>query len=422
MKKITIYLILMLLSVGMMAQWQPVPIAGSNAEITSMFNYGDDLMVGTMGDGIFKSVDNGGSWTDISGDIGNSFVNDIRGGGAPTVIWAATQDGAYYTVDHTNYQACTNPPLSNNDINYFWFGDSNSSFAEWAIGTNGGGVFVSSELSGPWTASNNGLAGDALKINDISGYTDDEVNVAVVATEAGIFVSTDTLVTWTAKNNGLSGAALQVNRVGVLGSLILALTDNGFYYSIDLGETWLVVIPDEKFNSMLVQPTSTGIAIFLVGENVYYTYDLQNFYQINLVGLQGEVTCVAQNSTHVFLGTAISGKGTDMSGGLFRKPIEQLITGVPAYSAKIQNGAVEQNIPNPCSNQTAIAYSIKQEGRVMMNVFDVTGKLVKKSEIGYQVAGTHRTELSVSDLDPGIYFYSLELNGNLVQTRKMIIR
>lgn len=321
MKKIAIYLISMLVSLSLFAQWQAIPVTGSSAEITSMFNFGDDLMVGTLGDGIFKTNDNGESWTVISGDLGNMMVNDIRGGGAPTIIWVATQDGAFFTQDHQTYSNCTNPALANNNIRYFWFGDSNSTNAEWAIGTNGGGIFISAEMTGPWTGSSNGLSGDALFVNDISGYSDDEVNYAVAATDDGVFISTDTLVTWTQKNSGLTGDALHVNRIAGLATFLLIATDNGLFFSTDLGDSWEVSIPNEKFNSILLIPSGSGISMWAVGENAYYSPDFVNTYQLDLTGLEGEITCVAQTSTHAFLGTSISEKGINMNGGILKNQL-----------------------------------------------------------------------------------------------------
>jgi hypothetical protein len=422
MKKILLFLSVYSVACFVYGQWQSIPIIGSTAEISSMFCFGEDLMVGTQGDGIFKTADNGSTWTNINGDLGNLMVNDIRGGGAPTVIWVATANGAFYTFDHQNYMNCTSPPLANNDIRYFWFGDSNSSSADWAIGTNGGGIYVSPELTGPWTVSSNGLTGDALDINDISGYSDDEINVAVSATEGGVFISTDTLVNWISKNSGLSGESLHVNRIAVLGTLMLIATDSGIFYSIDLGDNWVPVIPAEKFNDLLIQPSGTGISIFAVGDNAYYSPDLTNFFQLDLTGMTGEITCIAQNSTHTFLGTSIPGKGIENTGGLFRKPNDQLITGIIDHGfQEFSLVELDQNYPNPCMNSTAISYFLKRAGKVSFYLYDMMGKSVFIIDQGMQTAGKHSLDIQVSDLDPGIYFYTLKLDSHKLQSRKLVI-
>lgn len=420
MKKQLLFIGFLLIGSSLMAQWEPVNITGSSADVTSMFCFGEDLMAGTAGDGVFMTADGGSSWTDISGDLANLSVNDVRGGGGPTIIWVSTEDGAYYTQDHQSYLNCTDPALSNNNINYFWFGSDNAS-AEWAIGTFGAGVFISPELTGPWTATNSGLSGDALKINDMAGYSDDKDDVVVLGTEAGVYISTDNMASWTAKNNGLSGAALQVNRVAVLGTAVFAATDGGYYSSFDLGETWTATISGEQFNTMLIQPSPSGIFCIVAGENAYHSLDLVTFTQLDLAGLSGEISSVALNSTYVFLGTTSSGKDEKKSGGVYRKPADQLLTGVPEAMNGLKSGSISQNLPNPCSNSTTINFSIAQPGEVSIHVTDLTGRKLLKATRGFRPAGDGYIKLDISGLKTGIYYYSLLIDGQLLQTRKMLI-
>ena len=136
MKTTGLQMIMLLATTGLFAQWEPVPVGTSSAAVTSMFAFADTVMAGTDGDGIFKTTNLGNSWSDISGNIGNTFINDIRGGGGPLVIWASTDNGAYFTIDQNDYLNCASG-LPSNDITYFWFGNSNSASTEWALGTNG---------------------------------------------------------------------------------------------------------------------------------------------------------------------------------------------------------------------------------------------------------------------------------------------
>ncbi|MCF8369778.1 MAG: T9SS type A sorting domain-containing protein [Bacteroidales bacterium] len=419
MKTQLLFASLLLLANGLFAQWEPIPVGSSSSDVTSMFTYVETLIVGTDGDGIFKTDDNGANWTDISGNLANKNVNDIRGGGGPTIIWVATDNGPFFTSDHINYENATSTGLTNTNINYYWFGDGNSSFAEWAIGTNGGGVFVSSELTGPWTASSNGMSGDGLIVNDISGYTDDEINFAVAATDDGVYFSTDTLVTWTQKNNGLTGDALKVKSIAMVGSLVLIVTHNGFYYSLDFGDNWTPIIPTGKFNDLLLQPSATGFALYAVGETVHYSNDFVNFYQLDISGISGEVTAVAQNSTHAFLGTSDAGKG----GGVYKKPINQLITGVPDYTiSKAKTVQLHSNYPNPFKGSTTLNFTLPVPGNVCLKIMDQAGREIKLLDFGYQTEGKHEFVFNADGLAEGIYFYTIQLENTDPVVGKMIIR
>jgi len=77
-----------------------------------------------------------------------------------------------------------------------------------------------------------------------------------------------------------------------------------------------------------------------------------------------------------------------------------------------------QNIPNPFNNTTEIKYKIPSETEnSSIIVFDMTGKLV----ITYPVNGSGSLTISSNELNPGMYYYSLVVNGTEYDTKRMII-
>jgi hypothetical protein len=79
-----------------------------------------------------------------------------------------------------------------------------------------------------------------------------------------------------------------------------------------------------------------------------------------------------------------------------------------------------QNVPNPSNGTTKIGYSIENAGSVAINVYDVTGKQVLAVNQGHQSAGSYQVELSTENLDAGVYFYTLNVDGKQA-TRRMVI-
>ena len=67
-----------------------------------------------------------------------------------------------------------------------------------------------------------------------------------------------------------------------------------------------------------------------------------------------------------------------------------------------------------------IRYNIAKSANVALEVYDVTGKLVESVDQGQQVAGQHQIDLNTASYAPGVYFYTLNVDGVKV-TRKMII-
>lgn len=82
--------------------------------------------------------------------------------------------------------------------------------------------------------------------------------------------------------------------------------------------------------------------------------------------------------------------------------------------------ALQQNFPNPFNPTTKIFYSLAQSSLVKLEVFDVTGKMVKKLVAEIQQKGEHFITFESDGFSSGIYFYRLEA-GNFVQTRKMVL-
>jgi hypothetical protein len=81
---------------------------------------------------------------------------------------------------------------------------------------------------------------------------------------------------------------------------------------------------------------------------------------------------------------------------------------------------IKQNKPNPFSNETIIEYNIVSKSNTSsIIVFDMNGKLLKT----YQVKGQGKGQLTINakELSAGLYHYSLVVDGQEIDTKKMII-
>jgi hypothetical protein len=86
--------------------------------------------------------------------------------------------------------------------------------------------------------------------------------------------------------------------------------------------------------------------------------------------------------------------------------------------------ALDPPFPNPFNASTRISFTLPKAGNVDLNVYDVTGRLVR-SLIGQTQgsplqAGEHSFVFDGSDLPSGIYFVRLDA-GEVSQTRKMVL-
>ncbi|MCX6235423.1 MAG: T9SS type A sorting domain-containing protein, partial [Bacteroidetes bacterium] len=80
-----------------------------------------------------------------------------------------------------------------------------------------------------------------------------------------------------------------------------------------------------------------------------------------------------------------------------------------------------QNFPNPFRDQTDIIFSIPTAARVSIKVYNVLGALVEVPYDEFVESGEHRFTLSTKNLSEGIYYYSLEVNNEKKDVKKMIL-
>jgi len=82
--------------------------------------------------------------------------------------------------------------------------------------------------------------------------------------------------------------------------------------------------------------------------------------------------------------------------------------------------ALSQNYPNPFNAQTRIAFELARAGEVTLEVFDITGRLVRRLVDGRIAEGTHEISLDARDLPSGVYVYRLAA-GEVIEAKKMIL-
>jgi hypothetical protein len=98
-----------------------------------------------------------------------------------------------------------------------------------------------------------------------------------------------------------------------------------------------------------------------------------------------------------------------------------LTTNVGIENIPFTNGIkLGQNMPNPTSSTSVIHYELEKNANVKMDIRDITGKLVLSLNEGNQTSGVHSVSIDASTMAPGVYFYTLNANGNLI-TKKMTV-
>ncbi|MEZ5174555.1 MAG: T9SS type A sorting domain-containing protein [Bacteroidia bacterium] len=95
------------------------------------------------------------------------------------------------------------------------------------------------------------------------------------------------------------------------------------------------------------------------------------------------------------------------------------VTGVK-QSMKIPLG-LNQNMPNPFSDNSRINYAIKDAQNLSLSIYDINGRLINTQNLGYKTAGEYSTMVNASELSAGTYFYQINGEKSKSEMKKMIV-
>jgi len=166
---------------------------------------------------------------------------------------------------------------------------------------------------------------------------------------------------------------------------------------------------------------STGYGCTSDGKVVKTTNAGENWYIQN--------TSLTENLYDIHFHSANTGYISSWSG----KILKTTNGGGNFVSAAVNTEAVPdefelyQNYPNPFNPITVIRYSLARRSGlsekrfVNLKVFDVSGKEVVSLVNKKQNAGNYEIEFDASDYPSGIYLYRLTIDGNSIDTKRMIL-
>jgi hypothetical protein len=80
-----------------------------------------------------------------------------------------------------------------------------------------------------------------------------------------------------------------------------------------------------------------------------------------------------------------------------------------------------QNYPNPFNPATTIKYQIRTSSLIKLTVYDVLGREVTQIVNENQKPGTYSVSFDGSNLSSGVYYYRLTTDGEVVDTKKMMM-
>jgi hypothetical protein len=119
--------------------------------------------------------------------------------------------------------------------------------------------------------------------------------------------------------------------------------------------------------------------------------------------------------------TAGNGPATLSGHAALYTAAEQSVGSVSLDTAP-QQFRVEENYPNPFSEETTIEYALPEQTTVQVTVYDLLGRRVRTLADGKKDAGRHTVTLKASSLSSGTYFYRVRTKESTETGRMVIVR
>lgn len=303
-------------------------------------------------------------------------------------------------------------------------------------------LYKSTNRAVSWTAispdvSTGGIPGNSSygAITTIAVAASD-TNVIYVGTDDGnVQVTQDDGDTWTLISADLP--LRWVTRVAVdpEDAHTAYVTISGFRYDSflphifrteDAGQTWQDIsgdLPESPLNDVIVNPNDHSTLYVASDVGVFVTRDTGNSWQPLGAGLPNvPVTDLDLHEPTNMLVAATYGRS------MYKIALEPA-TSVAASEQPQQREAISllQNYPNPFNAGTTIRYRLKESSQVQLEVFDLTGRLVRRLMDASQPAGDYHINWDGTDgqgrsVASGTYVYRLRTEQRMEVRRMVLVR
>ncbi len=87
----------------------------------------------------------------------------------------------------------------------------------------------------------------------------------------------------------------------------------------------------------------------------------------------------------------------------------------------VETFQLDQNYPNPFNPGTIIPYHLPEQADVTIRVYNILGQQVWVSNKGVVSPGSYTAEFDAGNLSSGVYIYQLVIDGQLQDSRKMML-
>jgi len=386
------------------AQWKRIflPVGPTPYNITSLASSGGYIYVGGTLSGtplIYRSNDDGVNWKSITTPL---FNNPVALAASGNNVYAVFNDGVKSSSNNGDGWTDISPPLPIGSYSDRSILVSGTDIFIGTVGGNGGaGMYASKNNGSTWDTIGSGY-GDTIGLsrenyNIFALYYDGSKLFA--GSDPGVNVNSDPLNRggWSLLSNDLK--SLNINAFLGIGSQLFVGTSNGLFGPNDSVNGFSLVGTADPVYSLAAngQDIFAGVGAM---DGVFRTNGQKNWLSwkqgLSEGALQGGGFALTISGNNAYLGA--------VGGGLWQRAINDFDA---VQQANINQPDLSQNYPNPFNTATTIHYSLAQEGRVSLSVYNMIGERVALLKDGLEPAGDNVATFVSGALPSGLYCYRL---------------
>ncbi len=401
-----------------------------------------------------------------SGNIGNPFCLHPKNKDGVFILSGNT---LRRSLDKGETWVTLNSAVPGGSCHSFYVNTADTNMMIAAMGSSGGRVIVSTNYGTTWTNSINPINLTSYGM-PLEADPNNPNTVYLAPDNAPLRVSTNWGTSWSLLSGGESGqfrspcdVIVQYENPNTIlvGDGVTGVGSGKVWKSVDGGMNWSLIntvsgseIPMMASSSLdlnLIYHTTWSSGSFWKSQNMGTSYtnlnqtgslwatdiakDDPTAVTYDLYGTNTFLSLDGGNTFQMIPATSSPAAGVvfmDKSNLLFQHGggVDKLVI-TYTVTPVVSNGQISsevpstfglaQNYPNPFNPSTQIKYDIAKASYVSIKVYDVIGNEVAVVFNGNLNAGKYSADFNASNLATGVYFYSLNVDGQKIDTKKMIL-
>jgi hypothetical protein len=329
----TIVLVCLLMHSPLHAQWflTDGPTGGT---VRCLAIGATSLFAGTDSGGVYRSTDNGASWSVANTGLAGKTVSSISV--SAERVLALTNSGVFCST--------------NSGVAWAASGTIGATVSCVAVsgsvclaGTSGG-IYRSTNDGADWSTANTGLANTTVQFLTVTGTN------TYASTASGVFRSTNYGLSWSTA--GLTGVS--VTQLAAAGIRLLAGTTTGISLSTNQGGSWTTLtVPSTMFSALAVSGSDLIVAFFMgvkagtrfvdvsTDNGVTWTQKVSGLTDTEVLSfaVNGSNLCAGTRYGGVFLSSNLGTSWNEANAGLMRRPVAKLLSsGTMVFAGTLDGG------------------------------------------------------------------------------------